>query len=213
MTSKDVTPRRVASKFSNPSSVVSLPRPECTTDQSRSQVAGPGGTGRFRPPRFGNPATGASATDWLRRIGGSAIQPSTMADILTRRQRSERMALIRRTDTKPELLVRRIARLSGHRFRVDDRSLPGAPDLAFHGLRRAVFVHGCFWHQHSGCRHAAVPSSRKTYWLPKLARNRERDQIAQSALRRLGWHVLVLWECELVAAHRLTRRLIRFLED
>jgi DNA mismatch endonuclease (patch repair protein) len=106
------------------------------------------------------------------------------------------MARIGKTDTKPELVVRRIAHRLGYRFRVHVNRLPGTPDLTFPKPRAVVFVHGCFWHQHTcnlGCRR---PKTRVEYWLPKLAGNVERDISVGDALKLLGWRALVIWECE-----------------
>lgn len=90
-----------------------------------------------------------------------------------------------------------MAHAMGYRFRLHHRDLPGKPDLAFISKRKAIFVHGCFWHQHSDCREGRMPSSRLDYWIPKLTRNVERDRVNSDKLRALGWEVLVLWECEL----------------
>lgn len=106
-----------------------------------------------------------------------------------------RMSRVRRTNSKPEILVRKVAHRLGFRFRMNRRDLPGTPDIVFPRLRKIIFVHGCFWHQHSGCRHATTPRVRSEYWGPKLDRNRERDAAAVAALHALGWEVLVVWEC------------------
>ncbi|TMJ14608.1 MAG: DNA mismatch endonuclease Vsr [Alphaproteobacteria bacterium] len=106
------------------------------------------------------------------------------------------MRRIRKSDTAPEMMVRRLAHGLGLRFRLHRRDLPGTPDIVFPRQRTAVLVHGCFWHQHEGCRLARQPKSRLDYWLPKLARNKARDRIAQEDLQALGWQVLVIWECE-----------------
>ena len=122
-----------------------------------------------------------------------------MADRHTPAQRSANMARIRAEHTKPELRVRRAAHALGFRFRLHRRDLPGSPDLVFPRLRLAIFVHGCFWHQHPGCRRAVLPASRQDYWLPKLARNRARDAAARAALEAEGWRVVELWECGLAS--------------
>jgi len=98
-----------------------------------------------------------------------------MTDVLTPEQRRRCMAAIRGTDTKPELLVRSIAHRIGYRFRLHAHDLPGRPDLVFPGRRKVVFAHGCFWHQHPGCRHATRPATRAEFWATKLDGNRERD--------------------------------------
>ena len=119
-----------------------------------------------------------------------------MADIVDVQRRSELMAGIRGKDTAPELAVRRIAHGMGLRFRLHRRNLPGRPDLVFPRHRLAVFVHGCFWHQHQGCRFAHIPKSRVSFWTGKFAANVARDKRNIAALRGLGWRVLVIWECQ-----------------
>ena len=125
--------------------------------------------------------------------------------------RSRIMRSIRKANTRPELLVRRLLHGMGYRFRLHRRDLPGTPDIVLPRHRVAIQVHGCFWHQHPGCRHATRPSARPEYWLPKLARNVERDAQASAALEALGWRVLTLWECELKDAGQLKARLGSFL--
>lgn len=112
-------------------------------------------------------------------------------------KRSRIMRAVKKRDTSPELQVRRTAHRLGYRFRLQRKSLPGTPDLVFprHGI--ALFVHGCFWHQHEGCRLANRPRSNTAYWEPKLRRNVERDAQAQAELERLGWSVVVIWECQI----------------
>lgn len=105
------------------------------------------------------------------------------------------MARIRSSDTKPELLVRRMLHAKGLRFRLHRKDLPGRPDIVLPRHRLAIFVHGCFWHQHPGCRLASKPKSRQDYWGPKLAANVERDEKAAEQLRALGWRVVIIWEC------------------
>ncbi len=119
-----------------------------------------------------------------------------MTDIVDSKRRSELMARIRGRDTAPELAVRRIAHRMGLRFRLHCRDLPGRPDLVFPKHRVAVFVHGCFWHRHEGCRHASTPKSRIAFWTEKFAANVERDARKEVALKTLGWKVFVIWECE-----------------
>lgn len=122
-----------------------------------------------------------------------------------------RMSKVRKKDTKPEVLVRSMAHRLGYRFRLHRPELPGTPDLAFPRLRKAIFVHGCFWHRHD-CRLAGkVPAKRQEYWLPKLRRNVERDADAKRRLAQLGWAVLTIWECETRDQERLRARLSEFL--
>lgn len=118
-------------------------------------------------------------------------------DIYSVRQRSRLMAKIRSRDTRPELAVRRRLHARGFRFRLHRKDLPGSPDVVLPRFRTAIFVHGCFWHQHPGCRRAALPSTRTRWWRQKLQRNVERDRRAVSCLRAAGWRVHVLWECEI----------------
>jgi DNA mismatch endonuclease (patch repair protein) len=120
--------------------------------------------------------------------------------------RSHIMRSIRKTDTRPEIAVRRMIRELGIGYRLHAKELPGRPDIVFRRRRKAIFVHGCFWHQHGGCRLSKRPSARPEYWLPKLERNRKRDQEALEALASLGWEVLVVWECELADECRLKHK-------
>ncbi|MFC3003918.1 very short patch repair endonuclease [Falsiroseomonas tokyonensis] len=117
----------------------------------------------------------------------------------------------KKKDTRPELAVRRLLHAMGFRFRLHRRDLPGTPDVVFPTRRKAIQVHGCFWHQHEGCRSATLPATRQEYWLPKLARNRERDRQAEAALTALGWQVMTVWECEVTDVGRLGPRLRHFL--
>lgn len=118
------------------------------------------------------------------------------------------MARVRNRDTSPELAVRKLAHAQGLRFRVNRRDLPGTPDLVFPRYRLAVFVHGCFWHRHSGCKRATTPKTRQDFWEAKLARNVERDHQAASALENLGWQVMTVWECELKDRTSVAQRLL-----
>jgi DNA mismatch endonuclease, patch repair protein len=111
-------------------------------------------------------------------------------------RRSENMRQIRSKNTKPEVLLRSRLHKMGYRFRLHRKDLPGKPDIVFPGRRKAIFVHGCFWHQHPGCREGRLPGTRLEYWRPKLQRNQERDSDAIERLHKLGWDTITLWECE-----------------
>jgi DNA mismatch endonuclease (patch repair protein) len=134
-----------------------------------------------------------------------------MTDTLTKAERSERMSRVRNKDTKPEMLVRRLVHGLGFRYRLHAGDLPGRPDLVFRGARRAIFVHGCFWHRHPGCRNTRMPKSKLAFWRPKLLGNRRRDLRDQRRLLDLGWRALVIWECEVRDPAILKKRLDRFL--
>jgi len=117
-------------------------------------------------------------------------------DVYDSATRSRVMSKVKSSDTKVELAVRRAVHAAGLRFRLHPASLPGKPDLVFAGIRTAVFVNGCFWHQHAGCSHASIPASNREYWEAKLGRNVTRDRSVSDALRAAGWQVEVLWECQ-----------------
>jgi DNA mismatch endonuclease, patch repair protein len=122
------------------------------------------------------------------------------------------MAAVRSRDTRPEKVVRSILHALGLRFRLHQASLPGSPDIVLARHRAIVFVHGCFWHSHS-CPRGKPPNSRREFWLPKLAKNRARDKLQVKALRKLGWRVLVIWECQTKDHTQLTERLMRWIDS
>lgn len=134
-----------------------------------------------------------------------------MADRLTPEARSRLMAAVKGRDTTPELVVRSLAHSLGYRFRIHRRDLPGSPDLTFPSRRKAVFVHGCFWHRHEGCRKATTPKSNEAFWQAKFARNVARDARNEWDLRAAGWNVLVVWQCETLDRDHLAERLTAFL--
>jgi DNA mismatch endonuclease (patch repair protein) len=134
-----------------------------------------------------------------------------MTDSISGERRSANMRAVRAKDTKPELIVRRLAHGMGYRYRLHDRSLPGTPDLVFRSRRSVIFVHGCFWHRHKGCERASEPRSNVGFWRPKLARNAARDKKQIRALGKRGWRTLVIWECETKEERPLVSRLRRFL--
>lgn len=120
-----------------------------------------------------------------------------MPDRMTPQQRHECMSHIRSRDTRPELAVRRGLWSMGFRFRVNVRSLPGTPDIVLPKYRTAIFVNGCFWHGHQGCRSYTVPKTNTAFWKEKVERNRARDQLDAQRLESIGWSVVTVWECEL----------------
>ena len=122
------------------------------------------------------------------------------------------MARVRGKDTGPEMRVRRLVHEMGYRYRLHRRNLPGVPDLAFSSRRKVIFVHGCWWHGHDCPGGRKRPKTNKSYWLPKLERNRTRDAANQVELRARGWDALVLWECQLKDMAGLRKRIGDFLE-
>ena len=132
-------------------------------------------------------------------------------DTLTPEQRSERMSRVKGRDTVPELAVRRVATALGYRYRLNRRDVPGHPDLVFVGLKRVVFVHGCFWHRHPKCPRTRIPKSRSEFWKDKFRRNVERDKVVRQQLRTQGWRFLVIWECQSEREELLVGTLRRFL--
>lgn len=121
------------------------------------------------------------------------------------------MGRVRAKDTKPEMLVRRLIHGMGYRYRLHDNDLPGCPDIVFRSRKSAIFVHGCFWHRHQGCKLSRLPKSRLDFWIPKLEGNRRRDLRNQAALEAMGWRLLVIWECETRDRDALRRRIGAFL--
>lgn len=134
-----------------------------------------------------------------------------MTDVYDKAKRSAVMARVKSKDTSPEKTVRGILTGLGARYRLHRKDLPGNPDIVMPGRKLAVFVHGCFWHGHDCARGARVPKANRDYWLAKVARNRARDDHAQSALRDGGWRVEIVWECELKDRDRLKKRLAEWL--
>lgn len=125
--------------------------------------------------------------------------------------RSENMRRIRSKDTSPEMTVRKLLHALGYRYQLHRKDLPGKPDIVFPARRKVVFVHGCFWHQHSACVDGHVPKQNLAYWGPKLHRNKVRDVESQRALEEAGWSSLVIWECEVEHGAKLQSDLVAFL--
>jgi DNA mismatch endonuclease, patch repair protein len=123
------------------------------------------------------------------------------------------MSRVKGANTGPELTVRRFLWRRGYRYRLHRRDLPGSPDIVFHSRRKVIFVHGCFWHRHPGCKLARFPKSKKDFWVPKLERNRERDLENQRLLRNRGWSICVVWECELQPFDVAKEKLVKFFEE
>ena len=121
----------------------------------------------------------------------------TMSDILTPAQRHANMAAIRSASTKPEVTLRRALWREGFRYRMNDKRLPGTPDIVLPKYRTVIFVHGCFWHGHKDCKNYTVPKTNTDFWTAKIARNQERDQDTWRQLEAKGWSVIIVWECEL----------------
>ena len=132
-------------------------------------------------------------------------------DKFDKRIRSKIMASIRSKNTSPELRVRSIVHRLGYRFRLHSKKLPGSPDLVFPSRQKVIFVHGCFWHRHNCPVGRKVPLSHKSYWLSKFTRNKKRDARRAKELHKLGWKVLVIWECEIGDCFSVTRKLKAYL--
>lgn len=132
-------------------------------------------------------------------------------DILTPVQRSNCMRRIKSKNTKPELIVRSMCHRLGYRFRLGRKDLPGTPDLVFPRLKLCLFVHGCFWHRHEGCKYAYSPKTRVDFWESKFARNVIRDNKVMNALKASGWNTEVVWECETKNAAFLEKKIIEIL--
>jgi DNA mismatch endonuclease, patch repair protein len=134
-----------------------------------------------------------------------------MADIVSKETRSRIMSKVKGKNTRPEIRVRSLLHRLGYRFRLHDKHLPGKPDIIFTRRHAVIFVHGCFWHQHIGCTSAARPTTNTYYWNSKLDKNLLRDKENIKALKKIGWNILVLWECELKHLDRLKLSLTSFL--
>ena len=137
-----------------------------------------------------------------------------MADTISKERRSELMSRIRSKNSKVELLIRSLVHRMGYRFRLHRKGLPGKPDLVFPSRKKAIFVHGCFWHWHPdpNCKRARMPKSRPEFWKPKLEGNRRRDRENREKLDDLGWEVLEIWECEVGDLDQIQSRIKAFLD-
>jgi DNA mismatch endonuclease (patch repair protein) len=130
-----------------------------------------------------------------------------MADVFSQAKRSWVMSRIRGKDTGPERHVRSFLHRHGFRFSLHQSGLPGKPDIVLPKYRTVVFVHGCFWHGHSGCKRASMPATHRRFWSEKIKRNKARDGEVKRALQRAGWRILTVWECQITSASGLARRL------
>jgi DNA mismatch endonuclease (patch repair protein) len=128
-------------------------------------------------------------------------------DRITNARRSWNMSRIRGCDTGPERAVRSILHRLGYRFRLHQGDLPGRPDIVLPRYKTVIFVHGCFWHRHEGCKFSYTPKTNKQFWQSKFNENIQRDSTANNRLLKLGWHVITAWECELLDRGRLSIRL------
>jgi DNA mismatch endonuclease (patch repair protein) len=125
------------------------------------------------------------------------LKDSDMTDIMTKEQRHRCMQAIRANDTKPEMIVRRYLFACGMRFRIHCENLPGKPDLVLPKYHTAIFINGCFWHGHQGCKFFRLPKTNELFWTNKIAKNHERDIRVRAELKQLGWNTMVVWECQL----------------
>lgn len=135
-----------------------------------------------------------------------------MTDRVSKEKRSEIMRSVKREDTEPEMIVRKLVFSMGYRYRLHRKDLPGSPDLAFLAKRKVIFVHGCFWHGHR-CRKGRSPKSNLAYWGPKLIANKARDKATRRALMRAGWRVKTVWQCQLGNQEKLKSLLAAFLDE
>ena len=127
-----------------------------------------------------------------------------MADRMTKEQRHKCMSRIKSKDTKPELIVRRHLHAHGYRYRINVKRLPGTPDIVLRKYKTVIFINGCFWHGHEGCKYFVTPKSNSQFWQRKIDRNKKRDIEKRIQLRRLGWHTIIIWECELKPKNKQT---------
>ena len=133
-----------------------------------------------------------------------AVEPSA--------RRSANMARVGSRDTRPELAVRRLLHCLGYRYRLHRSDLPGRPDICFPKRKKAIFVHGCFWHRHEGCRRKTTPKTRTSFWEEKFEKNVVRDRLNMTNLGALSWDVMIVWECETKDADTLVLRLVEFID-
>lgn len=142
---------------------------------------------------------------------GPRLEYLGLADTLGPEERSRRMAAVKDKHSKPEMKLRSLVHRMGYRYRLHGRGLPGKPDMVFSSRKAVIFMHGCFWHRHRNCPLARMPKSRVAFWSKKLEENRKRDGRVRYKLRKMGWRVLVIWECQLRDPEKVARRVEAFL--
>lgn len=120
-----------------------------------------------------------------------------MTDIFTKQKRSEIMSNISGKNTKPEIIIRKLAHSLGYRFRLHKKNLPGKPDIVFPKYKKVIFVNGCFWHGHKNCKRSKLPTTNKKFWKEKIENNKKKDAADYRKLRKLGWDYLVIWQCRI----------------
>ncbi len=135
-----------------------------------------------------------------------------MADTLSKERRSQLMGKVKSKDTTPEVYIRRLLHSLDYRYRIHYKLAPGTPDLAFPSRRKAILIHGCFWHGHRNCKKARLPKSNAEFWKEKIQRNRARDRKIENALRKQGWSVTTVWQCELNRGLDALSKIIQFLD-
>ena len=123
-------------------------------------------------------------------------------DIMSKEQRRHCMSSIKGRNTKPELLVRKFLFARGFRYRLNHPRLPGHPDIVLRKYKTCIFVNGCFWHKHEGCKYFVIPKTRTEFWMNKINRNQERDKDVKQQLSKMGWHSITIWECELKPSNK-----------
>ncbi len=135
-----------------------------------------------------------------------------MADVHNKATRSYNMSRIKGKDTKPELLVRRFLHAQGFRYKLHDKNLPGKPDIVLPKYQTVIFIHGCFWHGHKNCKYFSVPKTRSEWWLNKIEGNKRNDRKASTALKKQGWKIITVWECQL-KANKLSQTLSHIVSE
>ena len=130
-----------------------------------------------------------------------------MADIFSKAKRSEIMSKISGKETKPEILVRKFLFAQGFRYRKNDKRLPGKPDIVLPKYKTLIFVHGCFWHGHQNCKKFALPQSNHEFWKDKIQKNIERDKSKQKELKKLGWKIITIWQCQIKSRESVEKAL------